>query len=238
MRLYVIPILCLVFLPAHLLADRAMQDFYEQRQLMVSKQIRARGVRDTAVLAAMSAVPRHRFVPSDYQSMAYDDRPLPIGNGQTISQPFIVAKMSELLALKKDDRVLEVGTGSGYQAAVLAEMGAKVFSIEIIAALGTEAKKVLGELGYGNVQVKIGDGYQGWPEQAPFDGIIVTCAPSHIPGPLQEQLAEGGRMVIPVGPVGGVQNLVLLRKVKGQIKKERIFEVMFVPMKNNQGRSY
>lgn len=238
MRLYFFPILCLVFLPAHLLADRAMQDFNEKRQQMVSMQIRARGVRDPAVLAAVSAVPRHRFVPSEYQAMAYDDRPLPIGHGQTISQPFIVAKMSELLALKKDDRVLEVGTGSGYQAAVLAEMGAKVFSIEIIAALGIEAKKVLAELGFGNVQVKIGDGYQGWPQQAPFDGIIVTCAPSHIPGPLQEQLAEGGRMVIPVGPAGGVQKLVLLRKLKGQIKKEKIFDVMFVPMKNNQGRSY
>jgi len=238
MRLFFFAILCLALLPAHLFADRAMQDFDEQRQQMVSRQIRTRGVRDPTVLAAMSAVPRHRFVPSEYQTMAYDDRPLPIGHGQTISQPFIVAKMSELLALKKDARVLEVGTGSGYQAAVLAEMGAKVFSIEIIAALGIEAKKVLGELGYGNVQVKIGDGYQGWPEQAPFDGIIVTCAPSHIPRPLQEQLAEGGRMVIPVGPVGGVQKLVLLRKLKGQIQQEKIFDVMFVPMKNNQGRSY
>jgi len=238
MRLCFFPILCLILLPAHLLADQAMQNFDEQQLQMVSRQIRARGVRDPAVLAAMSTVPRHRFVPSAYQAMAYDDRPLPIGHGQTISQPFIVAKMSELLALKKDDRVLEVGTGSGYQAAVLAEIGAKVFSIEIIAALGTQAEKVLGELGYGNVQVKIGDGYRGWPEQAPFDGIIVTCAPSHIPGPLQEQLAEGGRMVIPVGPVGGVQKLVLLRKISGQIKKEKIFDVMFVPMKNNQGRSY
>lgn len=215
-----------------------MQDFNEQHLQMVSRQIRARGVRVPAVLAAMSVVPRHRFVPSEYQDMAYDDRPLPIGYGQTISQPFIVAKMSELLALNRGDRVLEAGTGSGYQSAVLAEMGAKVFSIEIIAALGAQAEKVLGELGYGNVQVKIGDGYLGWPQEAPFDGIIVTCAPSHIPRPLQEQLAEGGRLVIPVGPAGGVQKLVLLRKVGWQIKKEKIFDVMFVPMKDDQGRSY
>ncbi len=217
---------------------QAMQDFTEQHLQMVSRQIRARGVCAPAVLAAMSVVPRHRFVPSEYQDMAYDDRPLPIGYGQTISQPFIVAKMSELLALNRGDRVLEAGTGSGYQSAVLAEMGARVFSIEIIAALGAQAEKVLGELGYGNVQVKIGDGYLGWPQQAPFDGIIVTCAPSHIPRPLQEQLAEGGRLVIPVGPAGGVQKLVLLRKVDWQIKKEKIFDVMFVPMRDDQGRSY
>ena len=215
-----------------------MQDLEKQRQRMVSMQIRARGVGDPAVLAAMSAVPRHRFVPSQYQAMAYEDRPLPIGHGQTISQPYIVAKMSELLAIKRDDRVLEVGTGSGYQAAILAELGARVFSIEIIAVLGSGAEKVLGELGYGRVQVKIGDGYLGWPEHAPFDGIIVTCAPSHIPRPLQDQLAEGGRMVIPVGPAGGLQKLVLLRKVKGQIKQEKIFDVLFVPMKDNKGESY
>jgi len=215
-----------------------MQDLEEQRQQMVSRQIRSRGVSDPAVLTAMSIVPRHRFVPAVYQTMAYEDRPLPIGHGQTISQPYIVARMSELLALKKGARVLEVGTGSGYQAAVLAETGAKVFSIEIIAALGAEAKKLLGALGYGNVQVKIGDGYQGWPEHAPFDGIIVTCAPTHIPEALQTQLAEGGHMVIPVGPEDRLQKLVLLRKIKGQIIQEKVFDVLFVPMKDNQGKSY
>jgi len=238
MRIYLFTILSLVILATHLFADRSMQDFEKQRQQMVSRQIRARGVSDPAVLAAMSIVPRHRFVPSVYQAMAYEDRPLPIGHAQTISQPYIVAKMTELLALQKGARVLEVGTGSGYQAAVLAEIGAEVFSIEIIAELGTEAKKMLSELGYGNVQVKIGDGYQGWPERAPFDGIIVTCAPSHIPKPLQAQLAEGGRMVIPVGSRDRAQKLVLLRKVKGQIVQEKIFDVLFVPMKDNQGKSY
>jgi protein-L-isoaspartate(D-aspartate) O-methyltransferase len=238
MRICLFAILCLAVLPTRLFSDGLMLDFKAQRRQMVSEQIRARGVSDPAVLAAMSVVPRHRFVPSDYQPMAYEDRPLPIGHGQTISQPYIVARMSELLALKKGARVLEVGTGSGYQAAVLAEMGATVFSIEIIAALGTVAEKVLGAMGYGNLQLKIGDGYQGWPEHAPFDGIIVTCAPSHIPEPLKEQLAEGGRMVIPVGLKGGLQKLVLLRKLKGQITQEKIFDVLFVPMKDNQGKSY
>jgi protein-L-isoaspartate(D-aspartate) O-methyltransferase len=238
MRIYFFAILCLVALPPRLFADGSMNNFEQQRQQMVSGQISARGVRDPAVLAAMSVVPRHRFVPSEYQAMAYDDRPLPIGHGQTISQPYIVARMTELLALTKGVRVLEVGTGSGYQAAVLAELGAKVFSIEIIEPLGVEAARVLSALGYGDVQVKIGDGYQGWPEHAPFDGIIVTCAPSHIPEPLKEQLTEGGRMVIPVESKGGLQKLVLLRKVKGQIIEEKIFDVLFVPMTDNQGKRY
>lgn len=238
MRFCLLPIICLVLWPVHVFADRPMENFDYQRKEMVTRQIQARGVHDAAVLEAISTVPRHRFVPPDYQAMAYDDRPLPIGHGQTISQPFIVAKMSELLALKKGDRVLEIGTGSGYQAAVLAEMGAKVFSIEIIAELGLKAETILGELGYRNVQVRIGDGYKGWPEHAPFEGIIVTCAPSHIPEPLQNQLAEGGRMVIPVGPLGGVQQLILLRKVEGRITQQRIFDVMFVPMTDQRGKRY
>jgi protein-L-isoaspartate(D-aspartate) O-methyltransferase len=240
----------LIRIPAVLLAvgilswpDRVLprepgDDFKPQRLEMVSGQILARDVRDPAVLKAMQTVPRHSFVPPDWRSMAYWDRPLPIGHDQTISQPYIVAKMSELLEIKAGRKILEVGTGSGYQAAVLAEMGAEVFTIEIIAELGQGARHILGELGYGRVQVKIGDGYQGWPEQAPFDGIIVTCAPSHIPQPLQDQLAEGGLMVIPVGPVYGVQQLVLLRKVKGQIQRERIFEVRFVPMQDPKGKPY
>lgn len=224
--------------PSVLGAGPSMDDFDAQRQQMVAEQIKARGVTDPLVLKAMSIVPRHRFVPKVHRVLAYTDRPLPIGYDQTISQPFIVARMSELLGLKAGQKVLEVGTGSGYQAAVLAQMGVSVFSIEIVPQLGRQAKKILETLGYRNIQVKVGDGYQGWPDQAPFDGIIVTCAPSHIPTALQDQLAEGGRMVIPVGPSQGVQQLVLLRKTKGEIFKEKIFDVRFVPMTDPEGKAY
>jgi protein-L-isoaspartate(D-aspartate) O-methyltransferase len=182
-------------------------------------------------------VPRHLFVPLEIRDRAYHDTPLPIGYGQTISQPYIVALMSQLLGVEPDDRVLEVGTGSGYQAAILAEMGVKVFTIEIVRQLGLRAKDLLKKLEYDNVQVKIGDGYLGWPENAPFDGIIVTCAPKDIPKPLKNQLAEGGRMVIPVGG-SGFQQLLLLTKKGGRVIQRKIIDVRFVPMVDEKGNVY
>lgn len=237
--LVLVAVLSLSTSPAtNLLAECAMEDYVRHRQHMVKHQIEARGVRDPAVIRAMREVPRHCFVPSHLRPQAYRDGPLPIGHGQTISQPYIVALMSELLALKPDQRVLEIGTGSGYQAAVLAHMGAQVYSIEIVEPLAQKAKTVIQQLDYHNVYIKIGDGYKGWPRKAPFDGIIVTCAPSHIPEPLKDQLAEGGRMVIPVGKVYGVQRLILLRKIKGQIKEEKNIAVRFVPMIDGKGEPY
>ena len=212
-------------------------DFASERKRHVKKYIIGRGISDNRVIEAMQKVERHLFVPEIYRDMAYLDSPLPIGKGQTISQPYIVAIMTELLELKKDDKVLEIGTGSGYQAAILAEIADSVFTIEIFEKLGKSADKLLNKLNYKNVLVKIGDGYKGWPEHAPYDAIIVTCAPTKIPAPLEEQLSEGGRMVIPVGK-RYVQELVLLRKKKGKIKKEDIIPVRFVPMINDEGVSY
>jgi protein-L-isoaspartate(D-aspartate) O-methyltransferase len=209
----------------------------QQRQQMVRHQLRARDITDARVLSAMATVPRHLFVPADLQSLAYQDTPLPIGHQQTISQPYIVALMSQLLSVKSGDRVLEIGTGSGYQAAVLAEMGVRVFSIEIIPELGQQAMQTLQPLGYENIRLKIGDGYQGWPEHAPFDAIIVTCAPTQVPQPLQNQLAEGGRMVIPVGKKYH-QRLLLLTKTSGMIKAQKVVDVRFVPMVDRQGKTY
>lgn len=200
----------------------------EQRHAMVRTQIEARGVRDVAVLDAMRAVPRHRFVPERMIPMAYRDHPLPIGEGQTISQPYIVALMTELLEVRPGDKVLEVGTGSGYQAAVLAAMGVEVYTIEIIEPLGRRAERLLGELGTKGVQVRIGDGYRGWPEAAPFQGIIVTAAPDHIPQPLIDQLAPGGRMVIPVGT--DQQILTVLNRTEEGVVRESNIPVRFVPM--------
>ncbi|MCP3953806.1 MAG: protein-L-isoaspartate(D-aspartate) O-methyltransferase, partial [Desulfobacterales bacterium] len=208
-----------------------------QREQMVARQIRARGIRDPDILRAMTTVLRHRFVPYRVRQDAYRDYPLPIGEGQTISQPYIVALMSAVLQLDRGKKVLEVGTGSGYQAAVLAELAAQVYSIEIVASLGKTARGVLQQLGYANVHVRIGDGYLGWPEQAPFDAIIVTCAPTHIPQPLQDQLAEGGKLVIPVGD-SGYQELVLLTKRHGKIERQKIIPVRFVPMVDEKGRTY
>ena len=219
------------------LASSPAENFEYQRQQMVAHQLRARDIVDDRVLKAMQTVPRHLFVPKDLRHLAYRDTPLPIGHEQTISQPYIVALMSQLLAVKPGRRVLEIGTGSGYQAAVLAEMGAQVFSIEIVAELGRQSIKTIEPLGYDNIEVKIGDGYQGWPEHAPFDGIIVTCAPTRIPQPLQDQLAEGGRMVIPVGEKFD-QKLLLLVKRDGEIKQEKIAGVRFVPMVDRQGKHY
>jgi len=183
-----------------------------------------------AVMAAMRKVPRHRFVPAAQQGSAYANRPLQIGEGQTISQPYIVALMTDLLDPKPGDTVLEIGTGSGYQAAVLAELVARVYTIEIIAPLGNRAAQLLGELGYRNVSVRIGDGYKGWPEAAPFDSIIVTAAAAEPPKPLLTQLKPGGRMVIPLGLPGGVQELVLIEKLPdGSVNTRRTLPVRFVP---------
>ena len=189
-----------------------------------------------AVMAAMGKVPRHRFVPALQDIFAYDNRPLPIGEGQTISQPYIVALMTDLLYLKSTDTVLEVGTGSGYQAAVLAELVAKVYTIEIVAPLGKRAMQLLGELGYRNVDVRIGDGYGGWPAAAPFDAIIVTAAPAAVPQPLIDQLKPGGRMVIPVGGPSDVQHLLLVEKQSdGRTATRRTLPVRFVPLTRDQG---
>lgn len=205
------------------------QQYEDLRHSMVRKQIQARGITHRPVLEAMRKVPRHLFVPAQYQKYAYEDTPLPIGKGQTISQPFIVASMTQLLQPRPDDRILEIGTGSGYQAAVLGEIAREVYTIEIVQALGERAKKLLDSLGYSNVKVTIGDGYKGLEAKAPFDGIIVTAAPDEIPPPLIEQLKEGGRMVIPVGKPGAVQTLTLVEKRNGKIIKTGQERVRFVP---------
>ena len=202
--------------------------YSQKRNQMVEMQIKARGIRDARVLEAILKVKRHRYVPPRIRHLAYEDRPLPIGEGQTISQPYIVALMTELLALKGGERILEIGTGSGYQAAILAELVKEVYTIEIIAPLARQSKELLKAEGYKNITLNSGDGFLGWPEMAPFDGIIVTCAPDNIPPPLLEQLAEGGRLVIPVGRYG--QKLKLVRKIKHIIIEEDIIPVRFVPM--------
>ncbi len=204
-------------------------DLASERQRMVQEQLMSRGVRDERVLAAMNKVPREEFVPQDSRAASYTDQPLPIGYGQTISQPYIVAFMTEQLRPKPSDRVLEVGTGSGYQAAILAELVAEVYSVEIVEPLAKNAEATLQRLGCKNVHVKIGDGYKGWPETAPFDAIIVTCAPDKVPQPLIDQLKDGGRMVIPVGD-RFAQELYLLEKKNGQLKQSATLPVRFVPM--------
>jgi len=221
--------------PAGPAPTRPGLDFAALRRDMVADQIAARGVKDSRVLAAMGEVPREEFVPADQRPYAYDDEPLPIGEGQTISQPYIVALMTELLALNQGpksqaDKVLEIGTGSGYQAAILAELTPHVYTIEILPTLAQRAEQTLKRLGYTGVKVKTGDGYLGWPEHAPFDAIIVTCAPEEVPRPLAEQLREGGRMVIPVGPQWTNQTLYLLRKEKGKLTQQSVIPVRFVPM--------
>jgi protein-L-isoaspartate(D-aspartate) O-methyltransferase len=197
---------------------------------MVDTQIRRRGVTDQDVLAAMEKVPRHEFVPEQYQSQAYADHPLPIGYGQTISQPYIVALMTELLELKNTDRVLEIGTGSGYQAAILGEIVAEVYTVEIIEELALQAGERLERLGYENVHTLHADGYYGWPEHAPYDAVIVTAAPDHIPQPLVQQLADGAQLVIPVGPPGGYQTLWQITREGAQVKKRNVTGVLFVPL--------
>jgi len=201
----------------------------EAREKMV-ELIRSRGIKDERVISAMLKVPRHLFVDKSQWKSAYDDRPLPIGYGQTISQPYIVALMTESLGIKKGEKVLEIGTGSGYQAAILAELTDKVYSVEIIEELGKRADRVLKSLGY-KVRIKIDDGYNGWEEYAPFDAIIVTCAPDHVPPPLIQQLKVGGRMVIPVGPTGLYQTLWLIKKeTEEKLIYKNLGDVLFVPL--------
>jgi protein-L-isoaspartate(D-aspartate) O-methyltransferase len=214
------------------------QDPYRLKRVqMVDKQLRGRGINDQQVLEAMRKVERHLFVPVEQIDRAYMDRPLPIGHGQTISQPYIVAFMTEALNLKPQDRVLEIGTGSGYQAAILGEICAEVFSIEIVEPLGLQAKITLDELGYENISIKIGDGYKGWRDEAPFDAIIVTCAPTNVPQPLVDQLAEGGSMIIPAG-TSDDQKLYLLRKEQGALITRDVLNVRFVPMVDQEGNKY
>lgn len=206
------------------------------RQVMVENHLRARDITDPSVLEVMNRVPRHQFVPPDLEKEAYADRPLPIGEGQTISQPYIVALMTQLAQVEPESRVLDIGTGSGYQAAVLGELCDRVYSIEIVESLAEEAQQRLARLGYGNVEVRAGDGYVGWPEAAPFDAIIVAAAPPEIPQPLIDQLAPGGRMVIPVGTRN--QDLVIVEKdAQGATRQWRETPVAFVPMTGKAGSS-
>jgi protein-L-isoaspartate(D-aspartate) O-methyltransferase len=211
-------------------APAPVADFAAQRERMIDEQLVRRGIFDQRVLAAMRKVPREEFVPAEIRKASYKDGPLPIGYDQTISQPYIVGFMTEQLRPRATDRVLEIGTGSGYQAAILAELVGQVYTVEIIEPLAKSAEATLTRLGYKNVHVKFGDGYKGWPEQAPFDAVIVTCAPDHVPAPLVAQLKEGGRMIIPVGESFG-QELYLLEKEKGELKKHAVLPVVFVPMK-------
>jgi len=208
-----------------------INDYIEKRQNMVLNQLRSRDIIDSKVLQAMLTVPRHQFVDPRIRESAYNDYPLSIGEGQTISQPYIVALMTQLLELKGDEKVLEIGTGSGYQAAVLAEIVKEVYTIEIYESLSKKSEKLLTDLGYRNIKFKVGDGYHGWEEHAPYDAIIVTCAPDHVPPSLLQQIKDdGGRIVIPVGGIWMVQTLMEIEKIKGKIKSKGIIGVRFVPM--------
>ncbi|WP_088341137.1 protein-L-isoaspartate(D-aspartate) O-methyltransferase [Robiginitalea sediminis] len=218
---------------SYLTALSGQPDFGTLREQMVKEQLRARDITSARVLEAMKTVPRHLFVRDQDQEAAYGDHPLPIGWGQTISQPYMVAAMTQALDLRKGDKVLEVGTGSGYQAAVLAQMGMEVYTIEIVAPLGTQTKELLRKLGYDQVQTRIGDGYHGWPEAAPFDAIMVTAGGPTIPKDLLAQLREGGRMVIPLGKTQGVQELTRVTRREGKIHTEVLMAVRFVPFTRN-----
>lgn len=204
-------------------------DYVEMRKTMVKQQLEGRDIYDARVLNAMLQVPRHAFVPKNKRIYAYSDFPLSIGHKQTISQPYMVAYMTQSLRLGKKDKVLEIGTGSGYQAAILGKLVDTVHTIEIIAPLGEQAKKVLRQLNYTNIEVKIGDGYHGWKAHAPYDAIMVTAGAEKIPEPLLEQLKDGGRLIIPLGPHGGIRDLVLIRKKKGKITTKTLMQVRFVP---------
>jgi protein-L-isoaspartate(D-aspartate) O-methyltransferase len=228
--IFVIPILLLLHLPALLALSSEDPSIIEARKRMVERDLKGRDIRDPKILEIMGKVPRHLFVEPSLKSKAYADHPLPIGEGQTISQPYIVALMTQILKIQPGERVLEIGTGSGYQAAVLAELTDQVYTIEIIEALTQQAAQRLGRLGYEKVKVKYGDGYFGWEEAAPFDAIIVTCAANHIPPPLIKQLKEGGRLIIPLGSTTYFQNLTLLTKKMGKTDVQHLLGVAFVPM--------
>jgi protein-L-isoaspartate(D-aspartate) O-methyltransferase len=217
--------------------DLPGDEFLKQRKKMVELQIISRGIQSQQVIDAILKVKRHLFVPPEYTSQAYGDFPIPIGDGQTISQPYIVALMTEILNLNKTSRVLEIGTGSGYQAAILAEICDSVFTVEIFETLSKKAQNLFNLLGYANIKVKTGDGYQGWKDKSLFDAIIVTCAPTHVPQALQDQLEEGGRLVIPVGELHN-QELVLFEKRNGEFRRKEIVAVRFVPMIDNSGKHY
>ncbi len=235
--LVVVCVLTTLWLALHCRAQVVREkDYSLLRERMVASQLEARDITDKKVLSAMRQVPRHLYVPESYRHLAYEDYPLPIGEGQTISQPYIVALMTQVVNPHAQMKVLEIGTGSGYQAAILAKLCREVYTIEIIEALGARAQKILQKY-YDNVRVKIGDGYQGWPQFAPFDAIIVTCAPTHVPKPLAEQLREGGSMVIPVGEAG-YQQLVVLTKNKGRLIEQEVIPVRFVPMVDSKGKKY
>jgi protein-L-isoaspartate(D-aspartate) O-methyltransferase len=214
--------------PQNAVPATAEQPFLQLRERMVREQLQNRDVKDRAVLEAMRKVPRHRFVPANLAESAYEDNPLPLILGQTISQPYIVAYMTQALQLRGTERVLEIGTGSGYQAAVLAELVPEVYTIEILPELAEQARTTLETLGYKNVRIRIGDGYMGWPENAPFDRIIVTAAPDHVPQPLIDQLKPGGKMIIPVGRME--QDLVLIEKSEQGVSRRSTIPVRFVPM--------
>lgn len=214
----------------HVVAARGEDLYALERQYMVAQQLKGRDITDPRVLTAMGKVPRHQFVPDYLTPLAYSDQPLPIGSGQTISQPYIVALMSQWAEIKPGDKVLEVGTGSGYQVAVLAELTDQVASIELRPELAEAAEKRLRALGYDQIRLRCGDGYQGWPEEAPFDAILVTATAPEVPPALKKQLKEGGRLVIPVGQPGSVQQLLRLRKIKGELQEEERLPVLFVPL--------
>jgi protein-L-isoaspartate(D-aspartate) O-methyltransferase len=223
---FLVMLLILLYLDLSVAADQ----YTLKRQQMVEQDIRGRGIQDPVILGVMGKVPRHVFVDASYRDKAYGDHPLPIGEGQTISQPYVVALMTEALRLRPSDRVLEIGTGSGYQAAVLAEIVKEVYTIEIRKPLADRAAKTLADLGYRNVKVKFGDGYFGWAEQAPYDAIIITAAANHIPPPLIEQLKERGRLIVPLGSTVYFQTLTLTTKRKGELDVEQMSPVAFVPM--------
>jgi protein-L-isoaspartate(D-aspartate) O-methyltransferase len=226
-----VPLVLMVMFAIFPMNFKAMSQNWEvQRHQMVNRQIKPRNVQSNAVLEAMKVVPRHLFVPKDIQHRAYEDRPLPIGLNQTISQPYIVAYMTEQIDPKPGMKVLEIGTGSGYQAAILAQIGCDVYTIELLDVLASRAEKTLKELGYQNVKVRCGDGYLGWPEESPFDAIIITAAPEFVPPKLVEQLKDGGIMVVPVGPLMGVQSLKLITKTGKQTSEKNLIPVRFVPM--------
>jgi len=223
----IVPAVFIVFQAAQAQNDNP---FSAARHEMIKRQLKGRDITDPAVLQAMNDVPRHRFVPPALQPLAYADRPLPIGHSQTISQPYVVALMTQLLEVRPDDRVLEIGTGCGYQAAVLARLSKQVYTIEIVEPLARNTRKLLAELGYRNIFVKTDDGFDGWAEHAPFDKIILTCAVEEIPPKLIAQLKEGGHIIAPLGSPGTMQQLVLATKTNGQLKRKRVLPVRFVPM--------